>query len=286
MVALSRWSARSEEREMVTRTLNLVEFRQVPFREFVGPRLEAAFSTLIAEGALRLDFSGASTDSLYQLTFVVTHNWTPIDRDRHWYRPLTAGVTGRVDVEKMRRRNFCTDVADAASCEAVARELPRELGQSIVYTAAHEAGHILGLESGGVDGSAHVGDAGNFMFINSLHADFVPLMDDFRRTRRYRIRPGDSLSRIADHIGFRPPLETWTALYNFRGQDGRRNRDLLRSGNPNLIFPNEEIWVPDYVARRAYFREVEICDKRFTPEQVATMRRFLAIGLPIDGIPI
>jgi hypothetical protein len=122
------------------------------------------------------------------------------------------------------------------------------------------------------------------MFVNSLHAEYAPYLLDHRRTTKYRIRQGDNLSRIAQRIGFCPPLATWTTLYDFKGQDGRRNRDLLRSRDPNLIYPGEEIWVPDIPARLAYMRSLELCDKQFNSLQIATMRPFLASGRTVVEI--
>lgn len=263
---------------MATRVLNIVDIQLVPFREVIEPRLTAAFGKLIEWGTLRLDFSGASVDSPYQLTFLSGYDWNATNHDRCWYRPMIGGVTGTVNLDALRRRNYCSDLDDCASCEPVVRPVPGELGQSIVYTAAHEAGHILGLMDGGLDGSGHVGESDNFMFINSLHAGYRSLQTDHLRTTLYRVRKGDSLSRIARRIGFAPPLGTWHTLYNFRGRNGRRNRQMLRSGDPDLIYPGEEIWVPDIPARLAYMRSLEVSEKHFTATQLDTMKRFLDAG--------
>jgi len=271
-------------RPVPTRTLNLTNFAAVPFGDFVRRKMETAFAALIGSNELRIDFTGSTRDSPYQLSFQTGYAWTPVNRDRNWYRPGIAGVTGQVNIEALRRRNFCRDVGDQQTCEPVVRELAHELGYSIAYTANHEAGHLFGLVSGGPDGSGHSSDPRNYMFVNSLHAEYAPYLLDHRRTTKYRIRQGDNLSRIAQRIGFCPPLATWTTLYDFKGQDGRRNRDLLRSRDPNLIYPGEEIWIPDIPARLAYMRSLELCDKQFNSLQIATMRSFLASGRTVVEI--
>lgn len=263
---------------MPTRILNINNFAAVPFGNFVRQKMEAAFAELIRAGTLRIDYTGLTRNSPDQLFFQTSYAWTPVNRDRNWYRPGVPGVTGHVFIEALRRRNYCSNVGEPQTCEPVVRELAHELGQSIAYTAVHEAGHLFGIVSGGPDGSGHSSDQHNFMFISSLHSGYAPLLQDHRRTAKYRIQPGDNLSRIADRIGFRPPLATWRTLYDFQGQDGRRNRDLLRSHDPNLIHPGEEIWIPDVRARLAYMRSLEVCEKRFSPSQIATMGQFLASG--------
>lgn len=269
---------------MPTRILNMVNFAAVPFQDVVRRRFDAAFADLIRAGTLTIDFTGSSRDSPYQLSFLSSYSWTPVNHDRNWYRPMVGGVTGTVNLEALRRRNYCVDVGDSRTCEPVVRETAQELGSSVSYTAIHETGHLFGLMSGGPDGSGHSSDPGNYMFVNALHSEYAPLLHDRRRTRKYRIRQGDSLARIADRIGFRPPLATWRDLYEFQGQDGRRNRDLLRSRDPNLIHPGEEIWIPDIPARLAYMRSLEVHDRHFTPAQLAAMGQFLAAGRTVVEI--
>jgi hypothetical protein len=268
---------------MPTQILYISNFAAVPFRDSVRKGMEDAFGDLIRSGILSITFTGPARNSSYQLTFQASYNWTSVNRDRNWYRPMILGVTGTVNIEALRRGNYCRDVGDRQTCEAVVRELPGELGQSIANTAIHEAGHLFGLVNGGPDGSGHSSDPRNYMFINSLHNEYAPYLKDHRRTAKYRIRQGDSLSKIADRIGFRSPIANCMALYDFRGQDGRRNRDLLRSHDPNLIYPGEEIWIPDIQARLAYMRALEICPKVFTGPQIATMKQFLAAGRTVFG---
>ena len=73
--------------------------------------------------------------------------------------------------------------------------------------------------------------------------DMKPAHDDQEQARdelvEYVIRSGDSLSAIAKRFGIR-----WPHLYQASGPDGVKNSERLRSGDPNLIFPGEAIWVP------------------------------------------
>jgi hypothetical protein len=55
----------------------------------------------------------------------------------------------------------------------------------------------------------------------------------------HTIVKGEWLSKIAARHGM-----TWQELYNFDGGTGIPNRQRLRSGDPNLIFPGEVILVP------------------------------------------
>ncbi len=57
--------------------------------------------------------------------------------------------------------------------------------------------------------------------------------------QEYTIVEGDWLSKIAERHGM-----TWQELYNFDGGTGTPNRQRLRSGDPNLIYPGEVILVP------------------------------------------
>ena len=265
---------------MTTRILNIKNFSYVPFSTYVRQQIEAAFSSLIQSGALRIDWSGA-TPSTYELSFIRNYTWNEYNKDRCWYRPGILGVTGTVNIEALRRRNYCLDVSNCQTCEPVCRNVAHELGKSISITAVHEAAHLFGLTSGGQDGSAHTGDAGNFMFVNSLHRDYRPMFSDHLRTIIYTIRSGDTLSGIASRVGIRRPLGTWRTLYEFRGRDGRRNRDILRSGSPHLIYPGEQIWIPDIHSRLLYMRSVEIQNKQFTPQQISIMTNFLSVGTSI-----
>ena len=72
---------------MPTRTLNLNNFGAVPFGDFVRRKMETAFAALIGSNELRIDFTGSTRDSPYQLSFQTGYAWTPVNRDRNWYRP-------------------------------------------------------------------------------------------------------------------------------------------------------------------------------------------------------
>lgn len=58
--------------------------------------------------------------------------------------------------------------------------------------------------------------------------------------RYYTIVKDDTLSAIAKREG----LASWQVLYNAADPDGKKNKDCLRSNNPDLIYPDEVIWIP------------------------------------------
>ncbi len=58
-------------------------------------------------------------------------------------------------------------------------------------------------------------------------------------SEEYAIREGDWLEKIAARYGM-----TWQELYAYDGGTGVPNRDRLRSGDPNRIYPGEIILVP------------------------------------------
>jgi hypothetical protein len=55
----------------------------------------------------------------------------------------------------------------------------------------------------------------------------------------YIIRVNDTLSKIAKRFG-----TTWGKIYNAVGPDGIKNSDRLISGDPNVVYAGETIWVP------------------------------------------
>ncbi len=56
----------------------------------------------------------------------------------------------------------------------------------------------------------------------------------------YTVQEGEWLSHIAERHGY-----TWDQLYNYDPVGGEPNRMLLSSGDPNLIYPGEQIRVPN-----------------------------------------
>ncbi len=74
------------------------------------------------------------------------------------------------------------------------------------------------------------------------------------------IRRGDTLSKIARKFGTK-----WRKLYKFKGPDGIKNSERLRSGNPNLIYPGEIIWVPTK-------RRVVHLHTKYSPKGIARVR--------------
>jgi len=61
-------------------------------------------------------------------------------------------------------------------------------------------------------------------------------------TMRYFVQQGDCLSSIAKHFGF----GDWRTIYEHPGNSAFRQ---LRP-NPNLIFPNDELFIPELSPRQ------------------------------------
>ena len=272
---------------MATRQLSLLNLATVPFHDDVAAMIKSAFEPLVSAGDLEIDLSGTKFDlPTYELEFVKKTAWSPVTHKGCQFLPANYGVSGQVFIESIQRKNFCTDVTRCDTCETLFRNSKDELGKQIGQVAVHEIGHLFGLNAAadfkGADVEGHTGDAANFMFAITRHKDFQLPELDSQRTRKYKIVKGDWLSKIALRVGFWPPNEGWKLLYALKGKDGKSNKELLRSGDPNLIFPGEEIWVPDIPQRIAFTRAAELQTKSFTAEQIATMRAFVQAGKTIQ----
>lgn len=265
--------------------LRIENLSAVSSRSEVEAMIKKAFAPLVDSGDLEIDMTGTTAKkALYVLTFEKNYGWSTFSHRGCLFRPLYYGVTGTVNVDAIGRKNFCADVTKCSTCERLFRtkdEQTKQIGQ----TAVHEIGHLFGLHEAkayaGADSDGHSADPANAMFAITIHKDYKPIEEDSQRTKKYTIVKGDWLSKIALRIGFWPPNIGWQTLYKLKGKDGKSNKELLRSGDPNLIFPGEEIWVPDIAARIAFNRDAELKTKTFNKEQLDTMRAFIKEGKTI-----
>ena len=261
--------------------LRIDNLAAVSARGDVEDMIKAAFKPLVDSGDLEIDLTGAkATSARYVLTFETKYDWNTFDHRGCLFKPFYYGLTGSVYLDAIERKNFCEDVTKCGTCERLFRTKDEQAKQ-IGMTAVHEIGHLFGLHEGGSDGSGHSADPANFMFAITSHIDYKPIEEDSRLTKKYTIVKDDWLSKIAHRIGFWPDSTGWQTLYKLKGKDGKSNKQLLRSGNPNLIFPGEEIWVPDIPARIAWTREQHMKSKSFTKPQTDAMRAFIKAGKTI-----
>jgi len=267
---------------MTARVLVVKDLSAAPFSARIQAQMEAAFKPLVDSGHLTFDFAGTSKDRTYVLTFEAKYQWNSFERTSCQYLPFSLGVTGEVSLEAMRRANACSDVTKCSTCVPRYKNSPDELGKVIGNVAVHETGHLFGLQDAaaykGADDAGHIGDPSNAMFSTLLHKDYALPHLDSARSKKYVVVEGDSLSGIARRIGWWPPKDGWRLLYDFKGKDGTVNKSLLRSGDPDLIFPGEEIWIPDFEERVKFLRSVQTHDQSFTKAQFDTMRTWLAAG--------
>lgn len=269
---------------MAKRILSLEQLGAVPFSSAIQTEIEKHLKPLVDAGVLEIDFTGKKK-GLYFMSFDMAITWGSTNQDRCWRYPGLFGETNAVFVGAIKGINYCENVRDRKTCAPVFKHSPDELGKQIAFTALHELGHQFGLNTktsfaGAVEGG-HTGDEHNFMFALPNHADYKDIRVDTRFTKKRTIKAGDTLSEIANQVGFRRWAAVqlpWKWLYEFKGQDGKANQQILRSGKPDLIFPGEEVWVPDYDARRKWRVGVELSPKSFTKPQLDSMTKWVDEG--------
>jgi hypothetical protein len=266
------------------RTLSLEQLAGIPFASTVQTEIEKHLKPIVDAGVLEIDFTGKK-QGLYFMSFDTKYTWGAHNQDRCWRYPGLFGETNAVFVDAIRKINYCENVRDCRTCAPVFKHSPDEVGKQIASTALHELGHQFGLNTktsfAGADVAGHTGDEHNFMFALPNHADYKDIRVDTTHTKKRTIKTGDTLSEIANQVGFRRYAAVqlpWKWLYEFKGQDGRSNQQILRSGNPDLIFPGEEVWVPDYAARRTWRLGLELAAMSFTKPQLDSMTKWIDEG--------
>lgn len=273
---------------MAARVLSIENIAAAPFRSDVEAAIRSGLKPLVDSGQIKLDLAGKEIDSaLYALTFSKDYAWSEVNRFGCKYAPMAYGVTGIVLVEAIQRANGCRDVTRCETCAQLFRNSKDELGQVVISTALHEIGHLFGLRSAdaydGADADGHNGDPANMMFDITKHKDYRPIELDSERTVKYTIVKGDTFPEIARRIGFWPHTTTGLRkLCELKGKDGKRNIELIKSGDINKISPGEQIWIPDVDARVRFQREMDAKPKTFTEQQHAFMLAFVKAGKTID----
>jgi hypothetical protein len=264
---------------MTKRVLTFFNINAAPMSNYVIKGITGGLQKLLDAGALELDFTGRKTGD-YRFEFFTGNK--PILHIGCWYPPTTMGVSGTTDVYRIKKNNYCTDVTDCKTCQPIYRHTESELGRALVNTTLHELGHMFGLidkaSYAGADNAGHTSDINNPMFDGTRDKDYRPYKKDFKRSTKYTVKQGDTLSKIAQRIGFQYPYATWKDLYNFKGKDNTINRDILRSKDPEKIYPGEQIWIPDINAIIAHLRKVECIEKLFTQVQISLMSKRIEQG--------
>jgi hypothetical protein len=271
----------------ITRVLYFNNFAVVPFQDTVKEIIIKGLKPLTnpdsGSPVLELDFAGKKKSD-YSIFFDNTSNKGPDNSIGNWRAVGGEGLTGGVSLKTIEELNFCDDVDDPKTCEPIFRRSPDELGKQIAYVTLHELGHQFGLMEkasfAGADSEGHTGDPTNFMFVTGLHKDFKTIAKDYGRTRKYAVQQGETIPSIAKRIGFRSPSSmSWIDLYELKGTDNRSNKDTIKSKNPKILQPGEEIWVPDIKARRDFIREINVkVEKSFTKPQIDLIKNWIMQG--------
>jgi hypothetical protein len=242
-----------------------------PFRRYIQKVIEKGLKDLIDSGTLDIDFTG-KTNSGNSITFTTIK----LNKIKNWSSFAPFGSNFQVYVNSMEEANYCEDINDYKTCKVRYRHKENELGCVLANTAMHEIGHLFGLTDknsyAGADDAGHTGDPRNFMFDYPNHKDYSKYKESYNRSKLYTIQNGDTLWGISQKIGFVHPVASWKDLYNFKGKDGKSNRDRLKSKDPDKIYPGEQIWVPDIDAIIEWYRKVEAVPKEFTKVQIKKMR--------------
>lgn len=226
---------------------------------------------------IKIDFTGKSKKAKYELTFKEKWQWTSVSKiDCVYKSTFGLGFTGNVWVEVLMKLNYCEDSNDFATCIPTFPDKPEMLGKVLVFVALHEIGHLFGLMNKksytGADDWGHTGDTTNCMFDGPNHKDFVEHGKTDKRTKKYVLKEGESLAKLARKVGY--PSEIY--IKKLRGKDKRSNEEILKKGE-------KEIWIPDIQKKIKYQREVEFEDKSFTNEQIEFMRKWIKKGNVIFG---
>lgn len=127
------------------------------------------------------------------------------------------------------------------------------------------------------------GRLGSTMLIASPSLAYRILQSCMVAPSSYTIVPGDTLSEISQRHGM-----TWQALWSYDGGTGTPNSNRLRSGDPNLIYPGEQLLLPPGANPFLEQRSFPEYDPTYTTvvgykNVSTTVSGFLTDGLPAFG---
>jgi hypothetical protein len=263
-------------------------FSVVPssLRAFVKKKIEDELSQF----DLDLDFSERGGHD-YTVTF--SNDIPGLNANADSSRPdnngslFSGSTTVYVGGMKARRLQVTTD-----SCDVAFPETEAALGSMIANTTIHENGHMLGLDSGGIDGAGHTKDPNNYMWSAESMSPADTLASPLFI---YTITSTDTLSRLVDrynrglldkcHIGSSDL--SWQDVWQLKEnkafgfiahptKSGIRNRI---PNDPNWIYPGEKVALLNINLRTADYRRKLagfMGRKTFTDDQIATMKKFIA----------
>jgi hypothetical protein len=263
-------------------------------REYVKTRLTQEYKPFDVE----LDFSERRPPKDLTITFTAEMPMTPIYGESTRLEMTTGGTTavgtgdGSVHVRAMQ---VCRIDPGNGGCETAFPESEDKLGDLMVYVAVHETAHMLGLNTGGFDGSGHSTDPANWM-----SDPWEPARQDPQLFFDYTVRAGDTLNTVVMrykqgtltrcHVG--PDDLTASGVWGHPRNknpgfiaDPAKGKTLGRRANdPKSIYLGEMAALFNYNVKATTFRAsvpFYTGKKSVTDEQQATIKRFVSDRMAI-----
>jgi hypothetical protein len=261
-------------------------------REFVKKTISDEFNSF----DLELDFSSDRTGHDLTVTFSNEIPGWPVYGESS--RPQLNDELLRGDatlyIRSMRSMRLQTS---ATGCEVAFPETPAELGSLIANCTIHETGHMLGLDTGGIDDGGHTADPNNYMWDpGSLPGGNTHVSFFFE----YTVKSGDTLNVIvqryisgtldACRIGASDLTvgDVWQHPENkkpgFVAYPKRRVSPGRNPNDPNLIYPGEKVALINHNLRTQAYRRTFVGflgKKSFTEDQVDRMKKFISQQLAL-----
>ena len=256
-------------------------------REFVKKTITDEFSSF----DLVLDFTSNRTDHDLTVTFSNEIPGWPVYGESTRIRIDDKMLRGDsiVYVRSMKSMRLQTS---ATTCEVTFPETEAGLGSIIANCTIHETGHMLGMDTGGIDDGGHTADPENYMW----DPGSLPGGDTHvSRLFEYTVKPGDTLNLIVQRYisGALDPCrigssdltvsDVWQLPANksagFVADPKKIVSPGRRANDPNTIYPGEKVALINHNLRtQAYRRNFVgfLGKKSFTKDQVDSMKKFIS----------
>jgi len=178
------------------------------------------------------------------------------------------------------------------SCEPAFPETEAALGSIIANCTIHETGHMLGMDTGGIDDGGHSKDPDNYMWDPGTMPGGNTHVSMFFE---YTVKKDDTLSDIVqryingslDKCRFGSNDLTYQDVWlhpenkkmGFVAHPTKSGVPGRRMNNWNFIYPGEKVALINHNLRTQDYRRTFagfLGKKTFTDEQIETMKKFIA----------